>query len=484
MRKKLSKLLICFSLSLSLCTSAFAVDPAAMTDIDGHWAQDAISYCLTENLFQGMSETEFGPEFSMTRGMFVTVLGRMVDVDETQYQDWYLTQLYSDVNPDFYYAPYINWATRYGIVNGMGDGTFSPDALITREQMATIVVRFASIYNYMLLSAGEVAAASFTDSDTISQYAQDAVETLRITGILNGYQNDDGSYRFGPQETATRAQCATLFYRLNQALAPYEGRDLIDPEVLEITPSVTELKVGETGYCTVSISPEETTNQTITWVSTDTSVLTIGSDGQFTALAEGTAEIHAFTWNGLTQSCTITVTADTSLAYAGETYEEKCMRIFGEVTDEYRTYYDINDTSYLVTVPVQVWDFTDSTHTEKTTKTIYLQVHKNIAATVQAIFEEIYNGDEQFPIYSAGGYYRSTYSEHTPGLAIDINPNENYECTNDGTAMTGSYWKPGEDPYSIPPDGDVVQAFRKYGFGWGADWNSKKDYMHFSYFGT
>ena len=112
MRKKLSKLLICFSLSLSLCTSAFAVDPAAMTDIDGHWAQDAISYCLTENLFQGMSETEFGPEFSMTRGMFVTVLGRMVDVDETQYQDWYLTQLYSDVNPDFYYAPYINWATR------------------------------------------------------------------------------------------------------------------------------------------------------------------------------------------------------------------------------------------------------------------------------------------------------------------------------------------------------------------------------------
>ena len=210
----------------------------------------------------------------------------------------------------------------------------------------------------------------------------------------------------------------------------------------------------------------------------------VDNNGQLTAVGEGTAEVYGYTWNGISQCCTVTVTQLDSLAYAGESYEDKCLRIFGEVTDEYRTYYDINDTSYLVTIPVQVWDFTDRTYTEKETKTIYLQVHKNIAATVQAIFEEIYNGDEQFPIYSAGGYYRSTYSEHTPGLAIDINPNENYECTNDGTPLTGSYWKPGEDPYSIPADGDVVQAFRKYGFGWGADWNSKKDYMHFSYFGT
>ena len=49
----------------------------------------------------------------------------------------------------------------------------------------------------------------------------------------------------------------------------------------------------------------------------------------------------------------------------------------------------------------------------------------------------------------------------------------------------GSYWKPGEDPYSIPAGGDVVRAFAKYGFAWGGDaWTSKRDYMHFSYFGT
>ena len=70
-----------------------------------------------------------------------------------------------------------------------------------------------------------------------------------------------------------------------------------------------------------------------------------------------------------------------------------------------------------------------------------------------------------------------------PGLAIDINPNENCEIRG-GVITTGSYWKPGEDPYSIPADGDVVNAFKKYGFGWGGNWRSVKDYMHFSYFST
>lgn len=484
MGKKLVSMLVCVPLVLSLVTGAYATDPMMMTDINGHWAQEAINYCLTAELYQGISNTEFAPEMSMTRGMFVTVLGRMAGIDVTQYQDWYLEYLYTDIETEFYYTPYINWATRYGIVNGIGDGTFSPNAPVTREQMAAMIVRFASIYNYELVSTDELVADYFTDADDIAPYAQDAVETLRMTGILNGYENGDGTYRYGPRELATRAQCAALFYRLNQAMKPYEGRVVVEPDGLEFISSTMELKVGESGYVAATVYPEDATNQTLTWFSTDRSVVRVDNNGQLTAVGEGTAEVYGYTWNGISQCCTVTVTQLDSLAYAGESYEDKCLRIFGEVTDEYRTYYDINDTSYLVTIPVRVWDFTDRTYTEKETKTIYLQVHKNIAATVQAIFEEIYNGDEQFPIYSAGGYYRSTYSEHTPGLAIDINPNENYECTNDGTPLTGSYWKPGEDPYSIPADGDVVQAFRKYGFGWGADWNSKKDYMHFSYFGT
>ena len=207
-------------------------------------------------------------------------------------------------------------------------------------------------------------------------------------------------------------------------------------------------------------------------------------------MSAGTAEIRGYTWNGLSQSCTITVTQDGSLAYAGETYEEKCIRIYGKVVDNYKTYYDSEASNYesaldhLVSVPIRVWDFADGSRTTKVTRTCYIQVHENLAETFQAIFEEIYNGPEQFPIHSVGGYYTSFDSEHHPGLAVDINPNENCECYNDGTVTTGEYWKPGEDPYSIPRDGDVVRAFKKYGFGWGGEWRSKKDYMHFSYFAT
>ena len=76
-------------------------------------------------------------------------------------------------------------------------------------------------------------------------------------------------------------------------------------------------------------------------------------------------------------------------------------------------------------------------------------------------------------------------SEHSCGTAIDINPKENYYCDPMGNPLSGEYWKPGEDPYSIPLDGEVATIMAKYGFTQGVNWsNGFKDYMHFSYFGT
>lgn len=101
--------------------------------------------------------------------------------------------------------------------------------------------------------------------------------------------------------------------------------------------------------------------------------------------------------------------------------------------------------------------------------------------------KEIYNGDEKFPIKDVGGYsWRgdSSSSEHCEGLAIDINPNENAQFNGDtGKPMVGELYEPGENPYSIPPNGDVVKTFEKYGFSWG-NWFWNPDYMLFSYFRT
>lgn len=176
--------------------------------------------------------------------------------------------------------------------------------------------------------------------------------------------------------------------------------------------------------------------------------------------------------------------AVSGLAYQGESYQSRCKRIFGSSTFRwYRTAAEAE--KYQVTIQVPVWRLNSSG--KKYSSAATLKVHKGIAPTVKQIFQEIYQSDERFPIKDVGGYgWRGagSRSEHILGVAIDINYNENYMCTNSGRALVGSFWRPGENPYSISPDSDVVRIFEKYGFNWGVNWSSKKDYMHFSYFGT
>lgn len=168
------------------------------------------------------------------------------------------------------------------------------------------------------------------------------------------------------------------------------------------------------------------------------------------------------------------------------TEAEKRLLVFGETVEYFQTEEEAESAMEKIEVPV--WQLTASG--EKRSSRLSLTVNAAIAPIVQAVFQEIYEGDERFPIKNAGGYaWRSSEtSEHRWGTAIDINWEENFEADigEDGEliATAGSYWLPGEDPYSIPEDGDVVRAFKRYGFAWGGDaWTSKRDYMHFSYFG-
>lgn len=171
------------------------------------------------------------------------------------------------------------------------------------------------------------------------------------------------------------------------------------------------------------------------------------------------------------------------LASADESYTEKAQRIFG--LDYYKKYSSKAEAdSHMKTIGVYVWDY-DLDGATKITKYRLITVHENIADTVKQIFKEIYEGPEKFPIKNLGGYsWRgdTSTSEHCCGLAIDINWEENYMI--DGNViLSGKYWKPGVDPYSIPANGDVVRVMNKYGFSWGI-WGNRRDYMHFSYFGT
>lgn len=135
----------------------------------------------------------------------------------------------------------------------------------------------------------------------------------------------------------------------------------------------------------------------------------------------------------------------------------------------------------MVWVEVPVWRLSGG---QKVPGTDRVQVMSSIADDVKAIFTEIYNGPEQFPINSLGGYsWRSNglTSNHSAGLAIDINPDQNPQVRADGTVLVGSKWEPGVNPYSISRDSDVVKAFGAHGWNWGAAF-STKDYMHFDFY--
>jgi len=127
------------------------------------------------------------------------------------------------------------------------------------------------------------------------------------------------------------------------------------------------------------------------------------------------------------------------------------------------------------TVKVPVWKL--DKNGKKYGSALNITIHQALADEVLAIFTEIYNGPEQFPIYEAGGF-QDRSGDHGLGLAIDINSNENMYISGGGRTV-GKLWEPYKNPYSITPYGDVVTAFERHGFFWGGDAFSNVDYMHF-----
>ena len=175
----------------------------AFTDITGHWAADNILFAASRGLLSGTSDTTFSPDTGMTRGMFMTALGRLAGINPDSYQ----TGKFTDVKADAYYAPYVNWAAQTGIVEGVTATTFAPDTNINREQMAVIMKNYATKLGYDLPQT--LKAVTFADNTQISSWAKDAVKSMQQAGILAG-KNEN---KFDPKGTATRAEVATVLRR-------------------------------------------------------------------------------------------------------------------------------------------------------------------------------------------------------------------------------------------------------------------------------
>jgi len=175
----------------SNCDGLFNCPSNKFTDVNKDlWYHAGIDYAVYFGLMNGVSDDRFAPNGTTTRGMLMTILARLDGVNTNGGATWY--------------AKGMEWAME----NGISDGT-NPTGNITREQMATMLYRYAEYKGYDVSAAAEL---NFVDAASVSSYAVDAMEWAVAEGLINGVEGN----ALAPQNTATRAQMATILMRFCQ----------------------------------------------------------------------------------------------------------------------------------------------------------------------------------------------------------------------------------------------------------------------------
>ena len=185
----------------------------AFDDTAAHWAKDDINFVVERGLLTGTSNNRFSPNAPMTRGMFVTALGRLAKINAASYN----TYSFTDVKAESSYAPYIEWAAKNKIVFGTGSNQFNPDKPITREEMAVIMTSYAKLLGYDL--PVNITGEIFADSDSISTWAKAAVKAMQQAEVLRG---KPGNY-FIPKDTANRAEASAVLHRFIELIIEAEA---------------------------------------------------------------------------------------------------------------------------------------------------------------------------------------------------------------------------------------------------------------------
>ncbi len=168
----------------------------------GTWAAGSIDFAYSLGLVGGMEEKLFEPSVQMTRAMLVTILYRTAGSPSVG-----VTSNFTDLDADAYYYTPVTWATVMGIVKGVTDTTFSPNAPVTREQIATILYRYAEIIDRDISYKGNLNA--FSDKSSVSSYATIPMTWAVSRGIITGMTETTLS----PKTSATRAQTVVMLHR-------------------------------------------------------------------------------------------------------------------------------------------------------------------------------------------------------------------------------------------------------------------------------
>ena len=249
MKRKWFPMLI--ALLLAVLTIVGSAAELPFTDVRADmWYYEAVQYVYEKELFAGVTTTTFEPNAPMTRAMLVSVLWRLEGRPEAP-----STNPFSDVQNGKWYTSGVLWAASKEIVSGFPNGTFAPDDSITREQMASLMMRYA-IYKGIELAPG-ASLASFADAGKVQHWSEKAVAWAVAAGIISGNKQGD-VYTLAPQASATRAQVASILMRfIENVMQPDQpvDPDLPHEHVLVIdaavAPTCTEDGLTEGEHCSV-----------------------------------------------------------------------------------------------------------------------------------------------------------------------------------------------------------------------------------------
>jgi hypothetical protein len=177
-------------------------------DISGHWAQNQIEILAGRRVIAGLNSTTFAPGATVTRAQFATLLVKALGFEPAPEK-----VSFSDVNPSAWYAGNVGAAVEAGLINGYTDGTFKPNAFISREEAAVMIVRaLETAGSEAGAGTGDITAevSRFTDISEISSWSVSAVAAAVKEGIISGHP--DGT--FAPLQNCSRAEAAVMVLKM------------------------------------------------------------------------------------------------------------------------------------------------------------------------------------------------------------------------------------------------------------------------------
>ena len=378
-----------------------------------------------------------------------------------------------DPSTSWYYDD-LELLYRFEIIDGKEDGLFHPADTLKRSEFVKMLATYESLY-------------SSTPNST-SYWAEHFWHILNEAGVLENQVMVGGTLRDEPLFAGTRDA-------MEQPITRYEMSLLVTNMLYNVFCENT-VHLQNPGAVILDYDSLDPNFRNAVEQAYGKGILN-GKDGGFQGgdtlrRREAVAVIARLFWGSARLEVKadfepeVTVVPDPTpsdfqsfaFRYREMSVEERRIALFGSASKTYFTSaYDAGDN--IVTVTIPIWYIRNG---QKLAGSTTVQVHRLVAEEVKLIFEEIFNDPEKFPINSIGGARYTDSLRHSWGCAIDINPNENYYLHYASGQKTGTYcYKDSNSPYCIRPDGSVVRAFAKYGWGWGGQgWSSGVDYMHFS----